>query len=115
MTTTLTPTQQRWARHRARRDAVGMRYPIAPLLAAIGVNPDSRSVVAEVATRLGMDRRWVRRVLHDGGLDRTDSADRWATKAGLNPEMVWPHWWDAEEDDDWYSDDPSLDELERAS
>ena len=94
-----------------------MRYPLAPLAAAMRVelhrpgrptdNDQADAGLAAIAKHLGIGHRWARRMLEHGLTDR--QADRFATRIGMHPASIWPQWWDAAGDDaDWYSDDPAL-------
>lgn len=59
--------------------------PIRPLLASLGV--------AEVADRLGRDRRALQRALARPRL-RAALADELAVACGRHPWEVWPEWFD---------------------
>lgn len=62
-------------------------YDVATLARALGLDPAD---TAGIARRVGVGRRWVRRYRRVGLTAR--QADQWATRAGLWPEHVWPHW-----------------------
>lgn len=63
-----------------------MRFPLAPLLAAIGDHRTHRDVAATVGVELSTVRKWVIRGLS------TDQADRLAMTYSLHPSEVWPDW-----------------------
>ena len=100
------------------------RYPLQPLAQALGITldqlgghqPDNPPAgYTELAERLGITRQWVHHLSHHGLTDR--SADRYAITTGHHPADIWDNWWDgADSDADWYTDDPTLAELQaRAS
>lgn len=85
-------------------------YPVAALARAIGLDADDPHLTSKLVARLGLDRRWVRRCRRLGLT--VAGADHWATLCGLHPAQVWPEWGaELGEDDGWYADDPSLDEV----
>lgn len=99
-----------WTEKRAR-----MRprpYLIEPLVVAIGLDPGDPRLTSRLVAVLGIDRGWVRRCRQVGGLT-AQGADRWASRAGLHPGIVWPQWWDDPADVDALpgEDDPALEEL----
>lgn len=57
--------------------------PFAPLLAHIGVQPDT--VIAEI---LGCSRKYVHR--HRGNVVKLSDAERFADKLGVHPMLLWP-------------------------
>ena len=57
------------------------RWPVEPLVVAVGGRGGLAARVGHVAWRAGM-------------LDDI-TADRWAVACGLHPELVWPGWCDA--------------------
>jgi hypothetical protein len=63
----------------------GVRWPLAPLLAASGLS--RRDLAAEV----GITPRSVARAAAEGLSDR--SADRWAIRLGFHPLTVWGWDW----------------------
>lgn len=100
-----------WTEKRAR-----MRprpYPVDALVVAIGLDPNDPWLTSKLVAVLDLDRAWVRRCRQVGGLT-AQSADRWASKAGLHPGIVWPQWWDDPTDVDALpgEDDPACDDLE---
>lgn len=102
------------------------RYPLAPFAAVMRVtlhqagNPnDDRTAagLAALANRLGMSMSTMKRRHRDGLTER--EADRAAVAAGVHPHAIWPGWFDDAPGEDtlvggdgWYSDDPSLAELD---
>lgn len=64
----------------------GPRFPLAPLLAAVGDDDHTR-----LAALVGVTDRQVRRAVVDGLNPIT--ADRWAVANGLHPSTVWSNWW----------------------
>ena len=100
-----------------RRSHLGERpYPVDDLVAAMGLDPTDPHLTSRLVLALGMDRSWVRRCLRQVGLS-CRTADHWAARAGLHPDIVWPGWWDDPTDTDPLpdEDDPPLEELDPIS
>lgn len=66
------------------------RWPVGPLAEAAGVPVGADGWAANLARRVGVDRRNVHRWVHDGlGYVRADEA---AVALGLHPALIWPGW-----------------------
>jgi hypothetical protein len=79
-------TAERWARMRPRPLGVDA------LARALGLSPADPRLSSKLARRLDLDRGWVLRCRRFGLTSR--QADRWAIRAGLHPDDVWPDWWE---------------------
>ncbi len=101
-----------------------MRYPLAPLTTALGIELGQPGRPGDAATHgipalaeaLDCSAPTAER-LHRDGLTRRQ-AERYAPRAGRHPAGFWPNWWrdddieSEEADDGYFSDDPALDELD---
>lgn len=98
------------------------RYPLEPLAQAMGITlgrpghpADSDRAdtgLAAIADRLGISLPTAHRRRRHG--IPWHEADRYAVAIGHLPGTIWPSWYDdaPPEGDDWYSDDPSLEQLD---
>lgn len=71
-------------------------YSLDPILSALGLThaPDP---ISQLARRLDIDRRWVRRCRTLGLTEML--ADTWATQLGYHPLELWPNWGHADPTD----------------
>lgn len=89
------------------------RYPLAPLARAARLDPHTPDLTAQLAERLHLTDRTIRRY-NTHGLTALQ-ADRAAITIGTHPTLIWPNWWPTHDgattDPNWYRDDPPLETL----
>lgn len=101
-----------------------IRYPIDPIATALNIelgrpgrpDDDTTHGIPALAQALDCSETTAGAMRRDGLTRR--QAERYAPRAGRHPAAFWPNWWrdddieSEEADDDYYSDDPTLDELD---